>query len=58
MEEFKINQYLTLKLEAERDTNNLSRQKTIIYVAGERFQQCSQLVLNILTTEINAFDEI
>jgi len=49
MHEFKVNDYITLKLESD---------KTIIYVAGERFRQCKQLILNISITEITELDEI
>ncbi len=58
MEEFKINEYLTLRLEGVHENNNISDRKTMIYVAGERFRGCKQLVLNIPTTEISTFDEI
>ena len=58
MEEFKINEYLTLKLEGVCENNKINRWKTMIYVAGELFRQCSQLVLNIPIMEISTFDEI
>jgi len=49
MREFKVNKYITLKLE-----NN----ETIIYVNSERFDQCKFLLLNIPVNEIKSFDEI
>jgi len=49
MQEFKVNEYITLKLE-----NN----QTIIYVNGQRFDQCKFLLLNIPIDEIRSFDEI
>ena len=47
--EFKINEYITLKLESGR---------TNIYVKGELFQQCKFLLLNIPTEKIRDLDEI
>ncbi len=47
--EFKINKYITLKLE---------RGKTFIYVNGKRFLQCIRLVLNIQKTKVQMYDEI
>ena len=47
--EFKINEYITLKLE---------RGKTFIYVNGKRFLQCIRLVLNIQKTKVQMYDEI
>ncbi len=47
--EFRINNFLTLKLEG-----NISR----IYVKGERFLQCMRLVLNIQKDEAHEYDEI
>ena len=58
MQEFKINEYLTLRLEGLHENNKINRWKTMIYVAGKRFRQCTHLVLNIPTTEIRTFDEI
>lgn len=49
MQEFKVNEYITLKLEDD---------KTIIYVAGKKFRQCKKLILNIPLTEIKALEEI
>ncbi|MFW9970710.1 MAG: leucine-rich repeat domain-containing protein [Candidatus Odinarchaeota archaeon] len=49
MQEFKVNDFITLKLEGKN---------TVIYVAGERFQQCKHLLINIPIDEITAFDQI
>jgi hypothetical protein len=49
MNEFVINEFLTLKLEDG---------KTNIYVKGERFDQCKYLMLNIPIDETHKFDEI
>jgi Leucine-rich repeat (LRR) protein len=46
--EFKINNYLTLKLKNE---------KTVIYVNNERFLQCKYLLIEIPTDRINEFDD-
>lgn len=49
MKEFKVNEYITLKLK---------RGKTNIYVNGEHFNQCKFLMLNIPLKEVEKFDEI
>ncbi len=49
MNEFKVNEYITLKLE-DGNTN--------IYVNGRLFQQCKFLLLNIPVDGISSFDEI
>ncbi len=49
MIEFKINDYITLKLE---------RDETIIYVASEPFTKCKYLLLEIPENEIDSYDEI
>ncbi len=60
MKEFKINKYITLKLE---------NGKTSLYVDGKYFRQCIQLMLNIPksscesdnsinTNNLNSIDEI
>jgi len=49
IKEFKINQYLKLKLEGGR---------TIIYVNNRRFIQCMYLLLNIPVDRIEEYDEI
>ncbi len=55
IKEFKVNNYLTLKLKQVVGTYEL---ETIIYVAGERFRQCKFLLLDIPINEISSFDEI
>jgi hypothetical protein len=47
--EFKVNQYLTLRLE---------RGITNIYVKGHLFNQCKYLLLNIPTSNVEYFDDI
>jgi len=49
MKEYKINEFLSLRLE---------RRGTQIYVKGERFLQCKQLVLNISKKDVPIYDEI
>ena len=49
MQEFKVNELITLKLEDN---------KTIIYVDDIEFMQCKYLLLNIPVVEISPFDEI
>jgi len=49
MKEFQVNNFITLKLEDG---------KTIIYVAGERFQQCKYLLLDVPIENIDPYDEI
>jgi len=49
MREFKVNEYITLKLK---------RNKTVIYVVGKRFRQCKYLLLEIPVNEVDSFDEI
>ena len=49
MKEFKVNEYITLKLEGG---------KTNIYISGRLFQQCKFLLLNISVEEVSSFDEI
>jgi len=49
MKEFKVSEYITLKLEYG---------KTVIYVNGELFKQCKFLLLNIPIDEVSSFDEI
>ena len=46
---FKINEYLTLKLE-----DKISH----VYVNGELLNKCIQLSLNILQDEMSSFEEI
>lgn len=49
MKEFKINDYLTLRLQDYR---------TFIYIAGKKFRQCKFLLLNIPADEIKLLDEV
>ena len=49
MKEFKINEFITLRLEEE---------KTAIYVAGERFQQCKFLLLNISVDQVSTLTDV
>jgi hypothetical protein len=49
MAEFKVNEYLSLRLEDE---------ETVICVSRARFMQCSFLLLNIDVDEMSTFDEI
>jgi len=49
MKEFKINEFITLKLE-----NN----ETIIYVKSKKFRQCLRLVLQIPKNDLEKFDQI
>lgn len=49
MKEFKVNNYITLRLEE----NN-----TIIYVDDKPFAQCKSLLINIPMKEIDSFDEV
>jgi len=47
--EFKVNEYITLKLQ---------RNKTFIYVNGKKFLQCIRLTLDIPRDDIELYDEI
>ena len=49
MQEFKVNEHITLKLE---------NGKTNIHVAGKLFRQCKYLLLEIPINEVDSFDEI
>ncbi|KKL89896.1 hypothetical protein LCGC14_1910130, partial [marine sediment metagenome] len=49
MKEFKVNRYITLKLE---------RDETVIYIKQKRFDQCKFLLLNIPIDKISSFGEI
>lgn len=53
MQEFKINNYITLKLE-EKENNKL----TVIYVNNKRFDQCKFLLLEISINEITSMDAL
>ena len=56
--EFKVNDYLTLRLEQVWAPQQQEEHETVIYVAGEWFRQCKYLLLNILVNDIGSFDEI
>ena len=49
MLEYKISDYITLKLEND---------KTNIYVAGKKFIQCKSLIINIPFEEVESYSEI
>ncbi len=49
MNEFKVNEYITLRLEDK---------KSNIYIKGELFQQCKFLLINIPVEEISSFTKI
>lgn len=49
MQQFKVNEYITLKLEGG---------KTNIYVKDQLFRQCKFLLLNIPVDRVSSFDEI
>lgn len=49
MKEFRVNEYLTLKLEDN---------KTFIYVNNKRFLQCIRLILQIPKLNVSDYDEI
>ncbi|MBN1216574.1 MAG: leucine-rich repeat domain-containing protein [Candidatus Lokiarchaeota archaeon] len=49
MKEFRINEYLSVKLEDN---------KTQIYVAGERFMQCAALLFHLPVKDLNYFEGI
>ncbi len=58
MQEFRVNEYITLKLEEDPTTLKLGGKETVIYVSGEKFQQCKYLLINIPVDEVSTFDEI
>ncbi len=49
MEEFKVNEYISLRLKGK---------ETFIYIQGEKFIQCKYLLLNIPVEEVSSLDEI
>ena len=53
MNEFKVNEFLTLKLEGDA-----FNKKTNIYVNGELFEQCMYLMLNIPIEDTEKYDDI
>jgi len=57
--EFKVNDYITLKLEyVEADIDVAPGWSTVIYVKDKRFKQCKYLLLNIPVDDISSFDKI
>lgn len=48
--EFRVNEYITLRLEREYNRIDSDNWKTNIYVNGERFRQCKFLLLNLDTS--------
>ena len=50
MKEFKVNDYITLRLEEDGKTN--------IYIKNQLFRQCKYLLLDIPIEEITSLDEI
>ncbi len=58
MNEFRVNEYITLKLEEDDTTLKLGGKETVIYVSGEKFQQCAYLLIDIPVSEVSTFDEI
>jgi hypothetical protein len=60
MKEFRVNDYITLKLEEELidGEESLTELKTNIYVKGEKFRQCSFLLINIPVDETTPLSEI
>ncbi len=58
MQEFRVNEYITLKLEEDDTTLKLEGKITVIYVSGEKFQQCKYLLISIPVDEVSTFDEI
>ncbi len=49
MKEFKINEYLTLKLD---------NGKTAIYIAGNVFRKCKYLLINLEKDHMKDYDEM
>jgi len=60
MKEFRINQYITLKLEEEiiDERRDLRKTRTNIYIKGKKFQQCSFLLIDIPIEKITLINEI
>lgn len=56
-QEFKVNEFLTVKLEEPFDPR-ATRYTTVIYVGGRYFRQCKFLLLNIPIENVSSFDEI
>ncbi len=60
MREFKVNEFITLKLEEEiiNEEEDLKDIKTNIYLNGKEFRQCTFLLINIPVDEQIPLDEI
>jgi len=56
--EFKVNEFITLKLEGHYKGFLEEFWETIIYVKGERFDQCKFLLLEIPVDEVKTLDQI
>ncbi len=57
--EFQVNDFITLKLKhIESEDEYDDNWETVIYIKGERFNQCSFLLINIPIGGIKSFDEI
>jgi len=57
--EFKVNDYITLKLEfVKGDIDVIPGWSTVIYVKGKRFKQCKYLLINVRVDDISSFDKI
>lgn len=56
--QFKINEYLTLKLEQNPSTQNQEDYRTVIYVKSDRFIHCKHLAFQINLNEAERYDEI
>ena len=58
MQEFRVNEYITLRLEEDKTTLKFEGKKIAIYILGEKFQQCKYLLINIPVDVVSTFDEI
>ena len=60
MKEFKVNEFITLKLEEEiiDEEEGLKETRTNIYVKREKFRQCSFLLIEIPLEETTSLKEI
>ena len=60
MKNFRINEYITLKLEEEiiDEEEGIKETRTNIYVNGERFRQCSFLLIEIPIEKMTSLKDI
>jgi len=60
MQEFRVNEYLSLRLEKEGTSYLVDEQEggTVLYVGGDRFLQCKYLLLTIKVDEMQSLEEI